>query len=239
MIKENTSGNVEHPHKGLFVVFEGGEGSGKSTQARLLSKALCALGVHNHLTHEPGDTELGTDLRNLLLKRGRNPMSMKAEALLFAADRAEHVEKLIRPSLDRGDVVICDRYMASTIAYQGFAGGLVAGGVEHISNWASGSLYPDITFLLDIDPKIGLARAKTRGDQTHFEDEEIAFHDCVRMGFLSQRALTWITIDATDSVHEIHKTIVMNTLMVYQEVLSRADKNSSDGIRDGVPTKIV
>jgi dTMP kinase len=226
MTNVNNSGNVANQNNGLFVVFEGGEGSGKSTQARLLSKALCAMGVHNHLTREPGDTELGADLREILLKRGRSPIAIRTEALLFAADRAEHVDKLVRPALDRGDVVVCDRYIASSMAYQSYAGGLSKAAVKFLSEWASRSLQPDITFLLDVSPEVGLERAK-KVDPGRFEDKTLDYHTMVRMGFLSQRNPSWITLDGTGSVVDLHRTILINTLKVYQNRMVSDESTST------------
>lgn len=228
MINGNTSGNVDNNRNGLFIVFEGGEGSGKSTQARLLSKALCALGIHNHLTREPGDTELGADLREILLKRDRPRLTPKAEAFLFAADRAEHVEKLVRPALDRGDVVICDRYIPSSLAYQAYGGNLPAKNVLDISDWASGSLYPDIVFLLDIPVVEGLKRAKGV-EHTAFEDREIEFHERVRNAYLGMRNESFIVLDAMQSLYELHRQIALKTLKMYQEkVLNVVDQVSTN-----------
>ena len=197
----------------LFIVFEGGEGSGKSTQAELLSDALKLFGVPNTLTREPGDSELGAEIRKLLLDRGRDPISKKAEALLFAADRAEHMEKVVRPVLDQNGVVICDRFKASTISYQVYANGLTGTIVSDISNWASDWIDPDITYFLNVKPNVGLKRAR-QVESNRFEDETLEFHEQVRRGFLTQMRdhegsmRNWVHIDGHQSVNNIHKLIV-------------------------------
>ncbi len=196
----------EQPHKGLFIVLEGGEGSGKSTQARLLAEALDERGVRTCITKEPGDTELGADLRTILLDPYRQPISRKAEALLFAADRAEHVEKVIRPALYREEVVICDRYVASTMAHQAYAGGLLAAKVRSFSTFATDGLMPDVTYYLDIPPAIGLERAR-QVKTTRFENKSYAYHELVRAGFIRQRKESWVVLDAQKSVDDIHTAI--------------------------------
>lgn len=199
----------------LFIVFEGGDGSGKSTQAHHLAKAFKKEGIPFILTHEPGDTELGHILREALLDRNRTPMSKKAEALLFAADRAEHVEKIIRPALDRGEVVICDRYIASTVAYQVYGNELSREIVEYMSKWASGDLYPDVTFFLDIPPEIGVARACTV-KKTRFEDKDLEFHRRVSLGFHEQIDTYWKKIDAQLSTPVIAEIVREHAFEMYR-----------------------
>jgi dTMP kinase len=177
----------------------------------MLSEALEKNGVSTCLTREPGDTMLGARLRALLLDRNGEPMSRKAEMLLFAADRAEHVEKVIKPNLDQGKVVICDRYMASTMAYQAYAGDLDKTAVQIISEWASDALYPDVTYFLDVMPVVGLERAK-RVERTRFEDKTVDYHDRVRRGFLAQRNNSWSRVDAHESIEEMHKKILLHAL---------------------------
>lgn len=203
-------------HKGLFLVLEGGEGTGKSSQAKLLSEAFGKMGIPTRLTREPGDTELGSELRKILLSSDREPLSQKAEALLFAADRAQHVDKVIRPALDRGEVVICDRYIASTMAYQSHAGGLPAKDVRAFSDWASGGLVADATYLLDLDPVFALQRAK-RVDPNRFEEKTISYHDKVRRGFLREYRPSWMVVNAENSLHEVHRTIFKHALDLYRK----------------------
>jgi dTMP kinase len=168
---------------GLFIAFEGGEGAGKSTQARRLAEALTARGYDVVLTFEPGATQLGREVRALLLDKNSTDMRPRTEAMLYAADRAQHVGEVIRPALERGAVVITDRYVDSSLAYQGAGRELDAAEVRHLSQWATDALSPDLTVLLDIDPEIGLRRATGPGDR--LEDEALAFHQRVREAFLA------------------------------------------------------
>lgn len=201
--------------KGLFIAFEGGEGSGKSTQAAMLCDALFQRNITTHLTKEPGDTDLGRRLRGILLDPNIKVYSKKAEALLFAADRAEHIATVIRPRLERGDVVICDRYIASSVAYQAFAGGLSRRMVTQISDWEAGGLRPDMTFFLDIDPELGLKRARAGKKSDRYEAEDVAFHDKVRFGFLRQsNQASWARLDATLPMEELHNEIFNQTMHV-------------------------
>jgi dTMP kinase len=167
---------------GLFIAFEGGEGAGKSTQARRLADALSARGYEVVLTFEPGATTLGGQIRQLLLDQANTQMSPRTEAMLYAADRAQHVGEVIRPALERGAVVITDRYVDSSLAYQGGGRTLDQAEVRRLSRWATDGLAPDLTVLLDIDPEIGLRRSTGPGDR--LESEALAFHQRVRAAFL-------------------------------------------------------
>lgn len=177
----------------LFVTLEGIEGSGKSTLQRSLQEALSERGLSVVCTREPGATTLGAKIRSLLLEQTDDPICSQAELLLFSADRAEHVEKVLRPSLDAGSLVLCDRYIHSTIAYQGYGRGIELESLRAPIEFASNGLLPDVVLLLDLDPSIGLGRAKSRAagqnpdaesEWTRFEEEELAFHSRVRQGFL-------------------------------------------------------
>jgi dTMP kinase len=228
-MKGKTVRNVNEEGRGLFIVLEGGDGSGKTTQAKMLSDALKIHNVDHHLTREPGDTRLGANLRALLLDRGGEPISKKAEALLFAADRAEHVEKVIRPTLNRGVMVICDRYIASTIAYQGYASGLDAPVLRTVSDWASSDLYPDLTFFLDVDPVIGLERAM-KVKTTRFEDKDLSYHHAVHRGFLEQRDQTWVTMDGMESAEVVHSKILHYVLGVMSAMKQMRYERLNPGI---------
>lgn len=169
---------------GLFITFEGGDGSGKSTQASLLGQWLTEQGRTVVHTREPGGTEVGLQIRELVLHH-RGDIDPRAEALLYAADRAHHVATVVRPALERGEVVIQDRYIDSSIAYQGAGRVLDSDDVRRLSLWATDSLIPDVTVLLDLDEGIArerLAAAHKRFDR--LESEKTEFHARVRQGFL-------------------------------------------------------
>ncbi|QHO90334.1 dTMP kinase [Actinomyces sp. 432] len=171
-----------HAYPGLFVSFEGGDGVGKTTQIELLSEALGKSGIAHRRTREPGGTELGAQIRRLLLHGGE--VSPRAEALLYAADRAHHVDSVVRPALARGEVVLTDRYLDSSIAYQGAARALGPQEVRDLSLWAVEGLLPDLTILLDAEPFVGAARAGARGPSDRLEQEPVAFHSALREQFL-------------------------------------------------------
>jgi dTMP kinase len=196
------------PTKGTFIAFEGGEGTGKSTQSQLLAKWLEQEGETVVLSREPGGTELGKDLRKILLGHETGVISPRAEALLYAADRAHHVFSVIRPGLDRGDVVITDRYFDSSAAYQGAGRVLNPSEVARISRWATESLYPTLTILIDVPATIGLARLKSRD---RLEAEPTEFHERVRQEFLQIALMDperYVVVDGTQSVEEIHTEII-------------------------------
>ncbi|WP_112134123.1 dTMP kinase [Glycomyces dulcitolivorans] len=174
---------------GFFVVFEGGEGAGKSTQSVKLAAWLKLRGYEAVLTREPGATDIGMRIRSLVLDSGGDSApSPRAEALLYAADRAQHVEKVVRPALERGAVVVSDRYIDSSIAYQGSGRDLGKDEVAWVSQWATGGLKPDLTVLLDVDPAQGLHRAKAGGEGDRLEQERLEFHERVREAFLGLAA---------------------------------------------------
>ena len=147
--------SIVAPMPGAFVVFEGGDGAGKSTQCRLLADALRARGLEVVVTREPGGTPIGEAIREVLLGAGSDGMAARTEALLFAAARAEHAASLIRPAVARGAVVISDRYLDSSVAYQGAARGLGEDRIAELSLWATEDLVPDLTVLLDVAPGVG------------------------------------------------------------------------------------
>jgi dTMP kinase len=194
--------------KGVFIAFEGGEGTGKSTQSQLLEKWLVQEGETVVLTREPGGTTLGKDLRKILLGHETGAISPRAEALLYAADRAHHVYSIIRPALDRGDVVITDRYFDSSAAYQGAGRVLIPGEVARISRWATESLYPTLTILIDVPAEIGLGRLQSL-DRLEAEPKE--FHERVRQEFLQIAMMDperYFVVDGTQSVDAIHAQII-------------------------------
>ncbi|GAA3657270.1 hypothetical protein GCM10022202_17000 [Microbacterium marinilacus] len=191
---------------GLWVTFEGGDGSGKTTQAALLQEWIEGTGRTVVRTREPGGTEVGVLVRDIVLHH-RGDIAPRAEALLYAADRAHHVETLVRPALDRGEVVIQDRYLDSSVAYQGAGRVLDAGEVRDLSLWATGGALPDVTVLLDLDP--GAARARLDADDKPFdrlESEKADFHARVREAFLALAAAEpgrFLVLDATRPIDEL------------------------------------
>ncbi len=193
---------------GLFVAFEGGEGAGKSTQVQLLAEGLRRTGFDVVVTFEPGATAIGAALRQVLLDRDSVGLSPQAEALLYAADRAQHVSEVIRPALARGAVVVTDRYVDSSLAYQGAGRSLAEAEVRRLSAWATGGLMPDLTIVLDLAPEVGLQRRGGPGDR--LEDESLAFHHRVRAMFLQLAAHhrdRYLVIDATESSDRIHVAV--------------------------------
>jgi dTMP kinase len=195
------------PAQGIFIAFEGGEGTGKSTQSKLLAQWLQQEGESVVLTREPGGTDLGKDLRKILLGHETGAISPRSEALLYAADRAHHVYSVIRPALDRGDVVITDRYFDSSAAYQGAGRILNPAEVARISRWATESLYPTLTILIDVPAEIGLGRLQSRD---RLEAESNDFHERVRQEYLQIAMMDlerYFVVDGTQPVTEIHRQI--------------------------------
>jgi dTMP kinase len=196
------------PRRGLLIAFEGGEGAGKTTQARLLAIWLRDQGYDVVVTQEPGATKVGMRLRALLLDTAHTGMSPRAETLMYAADRAEHVDSVIIPALERGAVVVTDRYADSSIAYQGWGRSLPVEEVRRLNDWATGGLQPDLTILLDLPPAAGLARRAASADR--LEAEPTDFHERVREGFLAQAAASpgrYLVLDATRSPAELSAQI--------------------------------
>jgi dTMP kinase len=189
--------------RGVFIVFEGGEGAGKSTQAHLLVEALTSAGHQVTRTREPGGTPAAEAIRNILLSTDNTGLDDRAEALLFAAARGEHTARIIRPALDRGDVVVCDRYIDSSVAYQGVGRDLGVEKVRDLSLWATGGLVPDLTIVLDVDPAVGLGRVE-RPDR--LEAEPLAWHARVRQGFVDLAAedpQRYLVLDGSAPVSDI------------------------------------
>ena len=196
------------PTKGIFIVFEGGEGIGKSTQAKLLKQWLEQEGEIVVLTREPGGSDLGIEIRKILLSHSTGEISPRAEALLYAADRAHHVFSVIRPALAAGQVVIGDRYFDSSIAYQGAGRVLEPGEVARISRWATESLFPTLTIIIDLPAEIGLGRLKSKD---RLESQPLAFHERVRQEFLQLALLDperYFVVDGNKSIEDTHAAII-------------------------------
>ncbi|MDP3208974.1 MAG: dTMP kinase [Rhodoglobus sp.] len=198
-----------HSAGGLFITFEGGDGSGKSTQAGLLVDWLEQQGRTVVVSREPGGTELGLELREMVLHR-RGEIAPRAEALIYAADRAHNIATKVRPALERGDIVVQDRYLDSSVAYQG--AGRVLGGdeVREVSLWATESLLPDLTILLDLHEDIGQDRLTERTKYDRLEAEKNEFHARVRAAYLELAAAEparFLVLDARDKVEEIAEAI--------------------------------
>jgi dTMP kinase len=188
----------------VFVAFEGVEGSGKTTQVARLGAELERRGRRVTRTREPGGTAYGERIRALVLEPApAQVLDPRAEALLFAAARAQHVAAVIRPAMERGDDVLCDRFVHSSLAYQGVARGVGMDEVESLNRWATGGLWPDLVVLLDIDPKVGLDRAK---GVDRFHGEQLAFHQAVRRAFeeLAKRdPARFLMVDARAGLEEV------------------------------------
>lgn len=187
----------------MFITFEGPEGSGKSVQTRMLGDRLRFHGLAVLETHEPGGTPLGAELRTLLLDREELALAPRAEALLMNASRAQLVERVIRPALERGEVVVCDRFADSTLAYQGAGRGLGGEDLAAVISFATAGLQPDMTLLLDVPVKVGLARKHAQDQKNRFETETLAFHTRVRSAYLSLAEADpkrWRCLDATQSI---------------------------------------
>ncbi|CAM3573123.1 dTMP kinase [Nocardioides zeicaulis] len=188
---------------GLFVCFEGGEGAGKSTQSRLLRDWLVERGETVLLTFEPGDTPVGKELRRIVLDPATGDLSDRTEALLYAADKAEHVDHVVLPALARGEVVVTDRYVDSTLAYQGAGRTLAVAEVEAVARWATGDLRPHLTVVLDLEPEAGLGRFEERD---RIEGQSLGFHQRVRQGFLDLAAADpehYVVLDARAPIEDI------------------------------------
>ena len=186
-----------------FIVFEGGEGAGKSTQSRALADYLEARGHRVRRTREPGGTPAAEAIRAVLLDRANTGLDDRAEALLFAAARGDHAARVIRPALAAGDIVISDRYLDSSVAYQGVARDLGAERVADLSLWATGGLVPDLTIVLDVDPAVGLARVV---GPDRLESEPVEWHRRVRQAFLEIAAAApdrYLVLDGTRPVEDL------------------------------------
>ena len=197
---------TESSQPGVFISFEGGDGVGKSTQLRLLTQWLSAGGREVVTTREPGGTVLGSALRDAVLHGDH--VSPRTEALLYATDRAHHVDTVVRPALARGAVVLTDRYLDSSVAYQGNGRDLGADEVERLSLWATEGLLPQLTVLLDLDPSVGLTRLTGAPDR--LERAGADFHARTRRAFLDRAASggpRWLVLDASGTVEDLQAAI--------------------------------
>jgi len=196
-----------YAERGVFVCFEGGEGSGKSTQSGRLRDWLLAERYAVRLTFEPGDTPVGREVRRIVLSPETGVLADRTEALLYAADKAEHVETLVLPALQRGEVVITDRYVDSTLAYQGAGRALAVEEVEAVARWATGGLRPHLTVVLDLAPEAGLGRFAERD---RIEGESLEFHQRVREAFVAMATDDpdhYLVLDARAPVAEIAERV--------------------------------
>lgn len=200
----------------MFVNFEGPDGSGKTTQAGLLCQALEAKGLDVIQTREPGGTVIGEQIRDILHDVANEVMTPKTEALLYSAARAQHVEEVILPALERGAIVVSDRYAESTLAYQGYGHGLELEILERITDFCTEKVYPDLVIYLDLAAAEGLRRKRRdqregRGEWNRMDRQALAFHRRVREGYLEmarQDSDRWLILDATRSIEALHETVV-------------------------------
>ncbi len=202
--------------RGTFITFEGIEGSGKSTQITLLAKHLTAQGKSVTLTREPGGTPIGDQVRKILLDPANTALDPRAELLLYAACRAQHLAELIAPELRAGKIVLCDRFSDATLAYQGYGRGIDGELIRSLDRIVTGGMRPDLTILLDIDAATGLSRARGRNRlggldaEARFENEHLTFHERIRRGYLElakQEPFRFRIVDATLSPEDIQNTI--------------------------------
>ncbi len=201
--------SVKNP--GRFITLEGGEGAGKSTQIQVIKDYLLTCGNDVVVTREPGGTSEGQEIRNLLVSGDKDKWSPLSETLLIMADRAAHLERVIRPALAEGKYVVCDRFFDSTKAYQGVAGGLGLDVIHNLQQPVLCTTLPDVTFLLDIDPEKGLRRAQERGGELRFESKTLAYHRTLRNAFLdfaAQEPDRIFVIDADRDVEAVSADIL-------------------------------
>lgn len=202
---------MKRKNKGLFVTFEGGEGAGKTTLISRVHEVLSTKGLRSIKTREPGGTPLGQRIRDLLLHEEEEAMSGRGELFLFLADRAHHVETVILPALEEGNVVLCDRFNDSTLAYQGVARHLDLKMLRSLCAAATNGLNPDLTFYLDLDPKIGLQRVRKESALDRLEKENLSFHQKVREGFLAlakEEPERVHVIDAKKEIEEVYQQVI-------------------------------
>ena len=200
----------------LLITFEGGDGSGKTTQSQILYNALKEKGFDVTKTREPGGTKFAEIIREILVQGESNKINNISELFLFAAARADHVQKVIKESLKDNKIVICDRFIDSTLAYQGYAGRLDLDLVEEVNKISIGEIYPDLTFILDIDPTQGIERALGENNkETRFEEKDIIYHKKIRDGYMKiarDNPNRCVVINGTNDIERISKKILELTL---------------------------
>ncbi len=197
--------------KGLFITIEGMDGSGKTTQINLLKDFFEKQGKHVHVTREPGGTRISEAIREIILNIDYQEMDYITEALLYAASRAQHVAEYILPAIEKGDIVICDRFVDSSIVYQGMARGLGQEMVATINRFATRGLEPDVTFFLDLEHRQGMERKKNQQELDRLESEKEYFHQKVRDGYkqlAKDNQKRMIDVDAGQSIEEVHQSII-------------------------------
>ncbi len=213
---------------GYFITFEGVEGCGKTTQIKLLSELLSARGISAVLSREPGGCPIADKIRAILLDADNRALAPLAELMLYAAARAQHVTEVISPALEAGQIVLCDRFCDATVAYQSFGRGIDRGIIDNLNRHACQGVSPDLTVLVDCDPRVGLERARRRIEATsgpreeRFELEELAFHNQVRAGYLQLAADEpdrFIIIDGSSCIEEIFAAVSVRVLAKIPEAL--------------------
>ena len=201
---------------GLLITFEGGEGSGKTTQSEILYNTLLEKGFDAIKTREPGGTQLAEIIREILVQGESNKIDNVSELFLFAAARADHVQKVIKQCLNDNKIVICDRFIDSTLAYQGYAGRLDLNIVKEVNNISIDKIYPDLTFVFDINPTQGIERAlKENNEETRFEEKDIMYHKKIRDGYMNiarDNPHRCVVMNGTDDIKQISKKILEITL---------------------------
>lgn len=195
----------------MFITLEGPDGSGKTTQMKMLAEALRARGFTVYTTREPGGTGISDKIREILLDHANKAMVPHTEILLFLASRSQHTEEVIRPRLARGEVVICDRYRDSTIAYQGYGRGVDIDMLHRLNDFATKHLLPDLTVLMDVSAETGLARRANEGDWNRLDADAVEFHRRVRAGYLELVAAEpgrWAVVDANQDKDSVQKNLL-------------------------------
>jgi dTMP kinase len=198
--------------KRLFITFEGVEGSGKSTQLNMLHAHLLRMNMDVVSTHEPGGTRIGEDIRRILLDPANKEMHAMTEAVLYAADRAQHVYEVIKPAMNQGKIVLCDRYIDSTLAYQGVARRMGMEGIQNLNEWITEDLYPDLTFLLEIPSRVGLKRMQKRSRSAdRMENQPDSFHEQVQEAYKTLAKIfskRFVILNGADKPENIHHKIM-------------------------------